>query len=408
MPSQVRIASPTLNKILRFIFKRYFRYRYNMIADIEKIKDIKGPFLLLANHINNWDPFFINAFVEEPIHYVASDEQFRNPIKGFVLTHVFGAIPKKKFVSDMESVKAIIKVVRSGHSVGIFPEGQRNWNGETGTLLFSTAKLIKLLKIPLITVKIKGAHLTHPRWATKDRIGKIELDYDYILSPEEIGDLSEEAIHKKLEHSVYHDEIAYQEVNMVPYKGKNLAERLELYLFTCAKCNTIGSLKSKNNTLCCEECNYSVVYNEYGYLENSDMDLPFSYPGQWDKWQLSYLTTLFRKAMQEEPQVLLEDKDVTILIGNKLMPLRNFAQGTISLDTKVFSILADGITLKSFKIEKLSGINVQYNNEFEFYYDKALYRFKFKNKSISSYKWVSSLEILQRLITEKKVVIKPR
>jgi 1-acyl-sn-glycerol-3-phosphate acyltransferase len=408
MTARVRNARPILNKFLRFVLRIYFKYRYKITANTKKAKNIKGPFLIMANHINNWDPFFINAFVDEPIHYVASDEQFRNPIKGFFLTHIVGAIPKKKFVSDMESVKAVIKLVRSGHSVGIFPEGQRNWDGETGALLYSTAKLIKLLKVPLITVQIKGAHLTHPRWASKDRIGKIVLEYNYALTPEEIHELSEEAIQEKLEHSIYHNEMAFQEKNMILYKGKRLAERLELYLFACPKCNTIGALKSDNSTFCCKKCNYSVIYNEYGYFESTADDITFSYPGQWDKWQLNYITALFEKAMQEATQVLLEDADVNILIGDKLAPLRNFAQGSISLDTRCFSIFADDIILKSFEIEKLSGINVQYNNEFEFYYDKTLYRFKFKDKSISSYKWTSSLEIMQKLIDEKNEVIKSK
>jgi len=178
MATEFKKVNIVINRIGIFFLKLYFKYKYSITYDNRDLNNVKPPYLILPNHVNNLDPFFVGAFVKEPIYFVTTDEQFRNPVKGFLLSRLTGAIPKKKFVPDIITVKDIIRIVKNKGIVGIFPEGQRSWSGETEELVRSTAKLIKMLGIPVVTVILSGSHLAHPRWANNNRKGKIHLKYE--------------------------------------------------------------------------------------------------------------------------------------------------------------------------------------------------------------------------------------
>ena len=73
------------------------------------------------------------------------------------LLKLVGTIPKAKVIPDIETVNDIVQVVRRQKGIiGLFPEGAQSWNGSTLPLVPSTAKLLKLLKVPVVQVLIRG------------------------------------------------------------------------------------------------------------------------------------------------------------------------------------------------------------------------------------------------------------
>ena len=80
-----------------------------------------------------------------------------------------GAFPRKKGFTDFKSIKYAINLVKKGYPLCIYPEGGRNWDGETLPIIKSIAKLVKLLNVPLVSVVSKGNYLAYPRWADKRR-----------------------------------------------------------------------------------------------------------------------------------------------------------------------------------------------------------------------------------------------
>lgn len=391
-------ANRPFNKIGKFFLKIYFFVKYRISHNNKVLQEITPPYLILSNHVNNLDPFFIATYIKQPVYFVTSDEQFRYPIRNFLLRRLVGAIPKKKFVSDINTVKDIIKVMKNDGIAGIFPEGQRSWEGETKKIIFSTAKLVKKIGVPVVTVNLKGALLARPRWSIKNRKGKVEINYQYSLSSEQIKNMSVEEIQKILEKDLYHNEYEYQKEKMQTYKAPKLAENLELFIFTCPKCNSIGTLKSNDNTLTCQNCNNSVVYNEYGLFENAHDRLYFKNPSEWDKWQLNNLKNICQTAINTTEIVkIISDSNVSIYVTTKFNPLQKLTQGNICLNKNDLIIIRDEKEVKLFNIQKISGLSIQYKNELEFYYDEKLYRFKFDTPTISAHKWNSAIEILQNI-----------
>ena len=330
MSTEFKKVNLVINRIGIFFLKLYFNYKYNITYDNKDLNNIKPPYLILPNHVNNLDPFFVGAFVKEPIYFVTSDEQFRNPVKGFLLSKL-----TKKFVPDIITVKDIIRIVKNKGIVGIFPEGQRNWDGETQELVRSTAKLIKMLEIPVVTVILSGSHLAHPRWAINNRRGKVHLKYKYVFSSEKIKNMSADEIDKELSDKLYYDEYEQQKRVMYTYTAPNLAENLELFLFTCPQCKSIGTMQSKKSFFYCNKCNYTVIYNKYGFFDKVIDNLLFQYPSPWNKWQIDNLIQLIEKEEDSE-YIILKDDNVTVSVSSRLKPLKKMYYGAISLNKNYF------------------------------------------------------------------------
>ncbi len=397
MPFEVKRANKAFNRLLKATLGKYLlrKYRIDCINPINP--NLKPPYIILANHVNNWDPFFIGQFVKEPVHYVASDEQFRNPVKRFFFQNLLGIIPKTKFVSDMETVKQIIQLIKKDAVIGIFPEGMRNWDGHTGELLPSTSKLIKMLKLPVIACILEGSYLSHPRWSLYDKIGPISLDFRQVLSPEDLHSMTTEQIHQSLRAALAHDEYQLQYQRQIPYKGKRLAEHLEQFLFICPSCHSIASLRSDMDRFYCQCCSYEVCYTQTGFFSSPAEKVLYKEPQSWNQWQLQFLWDCLKAASNTtEEKILFRDKDAALFTAGRYEPLRKLEEGQLTLSHHFYFIRQDSSIL-NFELDRIAGLNVQYSNELEFYYDKQLYRFKFKDPRTSAYKWTAALELLQNI-----------
>ncbi len=363
-------------------------------VEINETKELNPPYVILSNHVNNLDPFFINAYVDKPISYLASDEYFRNPILKNLLKFT-GAVPKTKFKSDFTAIKEIIKMKNKNRIIGIFPEGKRSWDGTTDEFLKPTLKLLKLLKIPVVAVTLKGAHLSSPRWADKMRKGKIIISYKKILSGEEIKEYSLDKINEIIISELQHDEYNFQYKNMNYYKGKKLAEKLELFIFTCPKCKSINNMKSKNDNFFCENCDYHTTYTNQGFFNSKINELYFNNPKDWNIWQLDYLKSIISNKIKENKIILKED-NIFLSKGTKAKKLKKIGQGKLILNNKNLYFFNNLNTKLEFEFNNLAGLNIQYNNKLEFYYKNNLYRFDF-NK-VSAYKWLKSIQILKQIL----------
>ncbi|WP_461204930.1 lysophospholipid acyltransferase family protein [Clostridium sp. DL1XJH146] len=396
MRKKVRLASYSFHRLAKNTLGRYLKKRYRVSINDEEVKELKPPYLILPNHVNNWDPFMVSVFMDNPIHWVASDEQFRNPIKASLLRNLAGAIPKTKNKSDMDTVRTILKIKKMNGVVGIFPEGARSWQGKTRPLVYSTAKLAKSLKIPVVTVLIKGGYMSKPRWALKTRIGKMQIDYKIALMPEEIKRLSVEEIHENLTESLEYDEYQDKCLDMIPFKGKRLAEYIEKYLFVCPKCDAVASLESMDDIAYCRECDYSVRYNEYGYFEKLKDQIYFKHPGKWDQWQLLRVREMLKAVEGKKNKGnLVEDDKVKLFTGQRMKALVKKDVGNIILNNDGIFFEGYSSEIIKFDAEKIVGINVVLNREFEFYYEDVLYRFKFNSPRVSPYKWVEFIKAMK-------------
>jgi 1-acyl-sn-glycerol-3-phosphate acyltransferase len=389
---EVKKPNRLFGKALLFLCRKYLHHKVDIYVEENDTKKLKPPYLILGNHVTYWDPFLVNMFIDEPMCYIAAAVYFRNPILRFFLNSA-GSIPKKKFMTHYSPIKRLIQAKENGRILGIFPEGERKWDGTTDEMTFqSTAKLIKKLDIPVVTVKIKGGYLAYPRWARLSRRGKVNLDYKLSLTREDSQNLSIEQIEDRIREHLSHDDFAYQKKNRNQYVGKNLAENLEHLLFLCPHCHSFNTLSSQGNILLCNKCNYGVVYNQFAFLESLQEKLYFDNLRDWNRWQNRYLKEfIFEKFKKQNNDLILKDKAVDILEGSFHKPFTYIGNGDLCLGQKgLFFYILNGEKYE-FELRKITGLNVQFQAVLEFNYQENIYRFQFQNQHISAYKWVQAV-----------------
>ena len=387
-------------RLARMLLPVYLDKQYLITANNSIIKDLKPPYLILANHVNNWDPIFVSRFVDHPIQFVTNDNFFRKKWLKFVLIRLAGAIPKTKSMSDSQAVKNILKVRNWNGVIGIFPEGSRCWDGESLTSIYSTAKLVKLLKIPVIFVKIRGAYLAGPRWAIKQRKGKVLLDYSLILKSDQIKKLSVDKIHSVIEENLKYNEYEWQKTVMYKYVTKNRAERLELLLFTCPSCRLSETLVSKENELYCTHCGYTVTYTETGFFHNDKVAPIFSTTVEWNKWQTKELYEFIEKIDDHEINIF-DDNDCIFYKGTRVGVPKKIGIGRLLLTIDKIIFINEKRESVEIFLDRISGFNVQSNRIFEFYYDNVLFRFGFVNNKVSPYKWNLAVDYIKQKREDK-------
>jgi 1-acyl-sn-glycerol-3-phosphate acyltransferase len=211
---------------------RFFKLRAVGLENVPKT----GPFVICANHSHLLDPFFIGALIGRPIFQMASNEFFRKPLLARFMW-AMGAFPRKKGFTDIKSIKYAIRLVKAGFPLIIYPEGGRNWDGETLPATQSTAKLVKLLKVPLVTVVSKGNYIAWPRWADRRRKSPITVHYSEPVLFDESSPEKEIIAHIK--RGIYNND-NYTPIERV--RGKHPALGLPRLLWRCPSCRTIDAL----------------------------------------------------------------------------------------------------------------------------------------------------------------------
>jgi 1-acyl-sn-glycerol-3-phosphate acyltransferase len=379
--------------------------KFNVHAEnVEIVKGLRPPFVVVPNHTCVWDPFMVNSFVPGPIHYVVSDANFRSRVMDFGLSLV-GSIPKTKVMSDLETVKNIMRVKERGGVIGIFPEGQNTWDGSTLPLYYSTAKLLKVLKAPVVTARVTGGFLSKPRWAKNSRRGKVTIRFEVAYTPQQLKKASPDEIHATLERHLANNDFDYNRTARIPFRGKDRAEWLERSLFICPSCERIGSLRSSGNRFACADCGYTVTYNRYGFFESREKCPVFDNMHDWNTWQVARLKEMLIKSRGSGSDTLLfAEPEVLVETGYKAHTLSTYARGRLELyPDRVVLVQSDG-KRDSFYVEDIDGANVQNGERLEFYVGDALYRVTPSEKRGCTYKWALAIGELGQMPPEQAAV----
>lgn len=387
-------------RILQMTLGLFLLRRWNVQAINRKLLfRLKPPYFIMPNHVSFWDPFIVASYVPHPVFYVTSDAQFRSPLLRRALALV-GAIPKTKARSDTETIRTILSLRSQGAVVGIFPEGVRTWDGHSLPIIPATAKLVKLAKIPVVVPRIQGGFLSDPRWARNGRRGHIVIDYRLAVDADEAKRLSVEEIQRRIDEAIAYDSYEYQLEHREPFRGRHLAENVEKALFICPRCRSIGTLRSKNELLTCQECGYAVEYSAYGFLDKRSREFYFSSLHEWNQWQLAELKARIvelRKDRDGQGGPLFEDRRVWLWMGMRRMPIERFRIGRLSLYGDRVEFRSWRGLVISWPLADIEGINVQNKEHLEFFVGKRLLHFRFRRKFDSSYKWQEAVRMAQAM-----------
>lgn len=127
-----------------------------------------GAYLLAANHTSPFDAPLLIAATPRVIHWLSIAELFRNPLSRWFLT-AFGASPLDRSKVDTMTMRKIMRHMRAGRVVGIFPEGgvrkEEDSILRSGTIHDGVCKLAQLAQVPVLPCVVLGSENFH-RWTS--------------------------------------------------------------------------------------------------------------------------------------------------------------------------------------------------------------------------------------------------
>ncbi|MCD6489933.1 MAG: 1-acyl-sn-glycerol-3-phosphate acyltransferase, partial [Thermodesulfobacterium sp.] len=155
---QEKIAKLMFNlfwRPVRFLLSYFLRLEVESQENLEKLK---GPLIIASDHHSSLDPFILGASFPKkakifPIRYGTWYKYYYFPLF-FPIVSAFGAFPVYK--GDLEKVlKPGVDVLKSGGTVGIFPEGKRRHLGRPPKARRGVAYLALKTNSPILPIHIE-------------------------------------------------------------------------------------------------------------------------------------------------------------------------------------------------------------------------------------------------------------
>lgn len=143
-----------LYRVLHFLFNIIFRILGFKVEGSHNIPR-KGPYIIAANHLSNWDPIFVALAFPHPVAYMAKCELFRNKLLAGLLNQLY-AFPVQRGKADRQAIRIALKTLQDGNVLGIFPEGHRQKSGVERSVHSGVALLALKSGAPVIPVACVG------------------------------------------------------------------------------------------------------------------------------------------------------------------------------------------------------------------------------------------------------------
>ena len=259
----------------------HFKYESKNMEVVNK----KEPCLYLMNHSSFIDLKIAATLIyPKPYHIVSTLDGF---VGKEMLMRLLGCIPTRKFVTDVTLVRDMFYASRKlNSSILMYPEAGYSFDGTATTLPDSLGKCVKLLGIPVVMIKTKGAFLRDPLYnCLQLRKVDVSATMECVLSKEQVTQLTEKEINQIIGENFRFDNFRDQQKDHTIVKEPFRADGLHRVLYKCPHCQTEGKMKGAGITLSCLSCGKEYILTEQGYMKARDGETEFDQVPDWYQWE---------------------------------------------------------------------------------------------------------------------------
>jgi 1-acyl-sn-glycerol-3-phosphate acyltransferase len=152
-----RLMMLSLRPLARAVVRRRLAVRIHGRDQVPR----KGPVIYIGNHIGIMDGPLMVIFARQAVHALTKVEMFTGRL-GRLLRGA-GQVPLDRFNPDPAAVKTCLRVLRDGHSVGVFPEGRRGAGDlerfHRGAAYFALVTGAPVVPVVFLGTREPGGHL---------------------------------------------------------------------------------------------------------------------------------------------------------------------------------------------------------------------------------------------------------
>ena len=385
------------------IVNKLYRVKFDYDYDPESIKG--QPTILLSSHASRLEFMYtIYGFKRKDVNIVCGFQNIlKKGIYGFAIK--LGIISKYLYQPDLMCVKQMMRVLKRGGTLGLFPEGIQSTSGSTHPINPATTQLIKRCKANVVVCTTKGAYLTTNRYSSDRKKGYIGVSYSLLFTPEMLDELTAEQIYERILEKISYNDFKFNKTARQKYVGKKPnAFGIDKILYKCPDCKKEHTLRVEDDTVVCDGCGFRVRINEYYDLVDvrgngcpADID-------EWYKWQ--------RKCVAEE--VTSEDFEMTLngsLCTLRLDKLKKSPKNRRILSVGTLRLTNQGLTFSGklggqdadfdFNIKSVYSMTFSTKGFVEFYCNNDYYMIVPDDKDHCLIKWTLASEEVHNLHDER-------
>lgn len=134
-----------------------------------------GPCVYVCNHQSFLDPPVIGQIFDRSVNFLARKTLFTNGFMHWLLPKCH-ALPIDQQRPDPASIMKVLRVVRNGEAIVIFPEGARSPDGKIHEAMPGIGLIIsRLASVPVQPLRIEGAYDCLPIHSKRLRLRPITV-----------------------------------------------------------------------------------------------------------------------------------------------------------------------------------------------------------------------------------------
>jgi len=361
---------------------RFCRRRQRLHVDDARIRDLSAPYIVLCNHGSFFDMYYTNRLLENAKanpSYVVNKHFVSHPLIRRAASKA-GVIPKKLFYPDLSVPVQIMRMLRKGYPVIIFPEARLSVDGRSYPIVDKSAAFYRRLNADLVIAKIRSSYFAKPKWRRRFFRTDVTVSAERVIRRDEIAAMTDAELNRLIDESLAYDA---SEEGIGVYRQKDKAKGLENILYRCIDCGALYTTKGVGNELICTACGRSHRLNERYLFE----DEPFSIG--------AYYARIKALETAELSDLRLET-DVNVVIFHDTGKYKTREKGRCMLSPEGFSYRSER---HSFDVgfDALPALPFSVNAEFETYHNGDLYYFYPTENRRQVVRWALIVDLIKEL-----------